>query len=679
MRKWTPDFAAGPIGLEVEALLRDYVLKLRVAGLAQSALKMVARPDDVRSARGAWGYVALEAADAGFIWYRTRTWRSLQDPVVIAVDSVVGLVGVTLGTRSMTTRSQLEDTAWTNRQLESRFTGAPIGDRHAGRLLTVLGMHLLPIVVWPPPCTGRRIARLLLLPLAGGATQWTVISRRMRDEAVKLDVTVARWALEELAVAIVNETESFRTTVLGPIPDALRQMRDALPTDRAAAAAIAASEERRLRLWMVGAERRATSRTDAERVVRMDVVEADIRRLSRAIQGGGRVLFSTFDVIGLSKRTHRDPRVARIARCASAARGLVGAAVATDLLRSRFDERSVQRLVSVTDLLMVGAAEWHRRAEGDAQPLARWVERLVWEVAATSGAARVDTPELRFVHAAIAAICAGFRLTDRGTGPATTHGRSRARGASPLRPSRQRAAAAVHDVVMVEVTAHQTLRLFERAVEQGKKLTASSIDLGAQWDELGELQLRQRAFIHDGVLQLLAAMRSATIDDGALSGWISRELSRLESTLTGPAARDGLDRWNQADLTAAVEELVDEFAARGLTVLTETWAPPEWIRPSVGTVVGIVREGLNNVLKHTDQRWAWLSVAPAEDQRSVTVRVTDFATADAQFVPGSGTGTRLMMSLARRIDADLDWLFTTSGGTQVRLVVHDRPVASVPV
>ena len=174
---------------------------------------------------------------------------------------------------------------------------------------------------------------------------------------------------------------------------------------------------------------------------------------------------------------------------------------------------------------------------------------------------------------------------------------------------------------------------------------------------------RQRAVVHDGVLQLLGAVLAGYLETPVLERWIADERVRVVAMIDHPdlVRRPPATR----SLAGAVSQLADEFLLRGLNVDTACGAVPAWADATAPSVVGLVREALANVAKHTSCAGAAVTVATTGEWVAVTV--TDESTSVASVIPGSGVGTTAMAECAASLGADIEWRCPATGGTTMCL------------
>lgn len=659
--QWTPDFTAGAAGLELETILNRYHHAYRATAIASGALKLVARPEEVRNPRQAWAALALECADAVYVWRRTRTWQSMLDPWVTSADAVLGVASVALGSRAMHVQPQVNGTAWTNRMLAVRVAAFPLGDRHGLPLFAGVGSQVLPHLMRRDRDARRRIIGHLTPLLIRAVSQALLLSHQMRRAARVIDARALRWADAELDAALVAEEAHFLDTVLAPSPQVLDEISALLVVDRAAAVALAAAEECRIRSWLTNAASAPASISTVSpeaRAAHLDVVEAGVRRLSRRLRGGTRLGSSVADLVRLAGRDHHHPGAAKVAAGAFTARGILGAALFFEWFTG-VDEETSRRVESVADVLVTVAAGLHQHAERHEPPVVAWFERHGYEVSATSAAALGHTPRKARVGHVLSAIRAVVAAADRSTAPDASAGRTD----SGRRTAVQRLAAAANEVVIVQSTTREVERAAWAVVEQARQLTLATLEVDGHWSLLDDLRVRHRTFVHNGIAQVLTAVSAGRHDDPAMLAWLHQERVRIEVRLgREPAAGPG-------DLEKIVATLVDRFAERGAMLMAQAYDLPAWTSAIGGTVGEIITEAVNNVVKHVPDSWIWLGILDREDG-TVLVRICDFGTDFPVFLPGSGTGTETMQALAAMIDADIEWFQTSSGGTEVRIVLR---------
>ena len=659
--QWTPDFTAGAAGLELETILNRFHRGYRAIAIASGALKLVARPEEVRDRRRAWCALALECADAVYVWRRTRTWQSLLDPWVTSADAALGIATVALGSQAMHVQPQVDGTAWTNRMVAVRVAAFPLGDRHGLPLIAGVGSQLLPHLMRRDHDARRRIIGHLAPPVTSAFAQALMLSHQMRRAARVIDARALRWADAELDAALVAEEAHFLDTVLAPCPQVLDEISALLVVDRAAAVALAAAEECRIRSWLTNeavAPASPSTVTPEARAAHLDVVEAGVRRLSRRLRAGIRLGSSVADLVRLAGRDHHHPGAAKVAAGAIATRGLIGAALFFEWFPG-IDEETSRLVESAADVLAIAATGLHQHAERHDPPVVAWIERLVYEVSATSAAPVGHTPRKRRVGYALSGIRAVVAAADRDAAPDALAGN----GDRRRRTAVQRLAAAANEVVIVATTFRQVEHGSWAAIDQARQLTLATLEVDGHWSLLDDLRVRHRSFVHNGIAQVLTAVSAGRHDDPALLAWLHQERVRIDVRLGRTTSAE------PGDLEAIVAALVDRFAERGAMLMAQAYDLPAWTSEIGGTVGEIITEAVNNVVKHVPDSWTWLGILDREDG-TVLVRICDFGTDFPVFLPGSGTGTETMQALAAMIDADIEWFQTSSGGTEVRIVLR---------
>ncbi|MFN8052689.1 MAG: hypothetical protein U0Q22_14675 [Acidimicrobiales bacterium] len=657
---WTPDFDAGVAELEVESTLAKFQLLHRCSLIASGVLQVLARPEEVVRPALAWGTLSLDGANAAFVWWRSRRWRSLLSPEIAAVDRLAGLASVTLGTRAVSTASQAEGFAWTNRSLVGRSTAAPFTSTAARDRAAAFALLLLPHVAWPPGgrCRdGRTVLRHVAPGLVMGTAQSFFTSNAFRRRGKVIDERAAVVAGSGVEQALRNETLQFVAEVLRPTLDTLASARHDLRDQPDRAVALAGAEEIRIRAWL----RASSAVLEAPVQVDMtdDIVVSDRtnERIIRLIEGNARLLTSALALFALRRRGGGNT----IAAATLAVRGIVGSTIMSDTITARIGLQRIQPLLSATDVAAVAATGWHQMSSPLDRRIAGWAEEFVYGVAATTGTARNDA-SARLSSAFIS----GNRVIVAMSAP---------------RPLGRRLAAAADELLLVNCTACLLRGIVDAAFEQNRLLTESSTSLAAQEhrDLLRDLRIGRHALLHDGPAQVLGALAGGGFDPVVMTRWLDREIARLDEAI----------EWieqamppEQPPLADAIADLADEFGARGVVVHSSVPTVPDWVDEHGRAVTGIVREALNNVQKHARGREAWIALDPSDDiavvtiadspsrRRGATAPTRPRATAQRRPGSGGGTGTRTMAALARQAGGDIAWRPLPGGGTEVRLTVR---------
>ncbi|MFD0690509.1 sensor histidine kinase [Actinomadura fibrosa] len=159
-------------------------------------------------------------------------------------------------------------------------------------------------------------------------------------------------------------------------------------------------------------------------------------------------------------------------------------------------------------------------------------------------------------------------------------------------------------------------------------------------DRPRRLPVRDARVLHDTVLTTLTAIARGGLDHRAaeVRARCARDADRLRRMLTGAAPAD---RGGPADRLAAVAATAE---ALGLRVHLRQDALPALPAPLADAMAGAAGEALNNVLRHSGAREAWLTVSC--DARTVVLRVVDRG---AGFDPSSvRAGFGLRHSIAGR-------------------------------
>lgn len=639
--RWTPDFTAGIAELEIEAILTRYHLLHRASLVASGALQVLARPEDVVRRGAAWSALGMEAATTAVAWRRTRRWESMLAPEIAALDAM-GIVTVTLESRAMSSAAQSAGFMWTNQNLIVRGAAAPLTSERWGEGLLALATVLAPHVLWPPErgdqAPLRHIAPRLALATATSFATATVLRRL----ATRIDDRAASDAAAAARAVIDAERAAFVDDVLAPSAVALRAAAELVHAEPETARAIASQEEERLRVWLRRNDERLDEPFPIDTAAQVASTAARVERLTHKVRAGVRVGTSLLAWTEMRRSPHRTTLPA----VANGLRAAMSVAALSDAANDRWAPLRSQRALAAIDVATAATALLHESRHRGDRRVAGWSDELAYGVAATPATVGHDAGAARVTSTAVAALRAAAALTRR-------------------RPWSQRLAGAANDALLMGSTASLVRGTVDSIIEQARHLTeASTAHAASSHDgELRERRLHQHGLVHDGPAQVCHAVATGLAEGERAATWLESEAARLDAVLAGaPTPARSIDE--------ALPELAAEFSREGLSVVVDCGAMPEWSRPLGEPVLRIVREGLRNVHKHTDSVSAWVGALDKGD--GVVVTVVDFSSDPNPFEPGTGTGTRTMLALARVIDARLSWMHTPTGGTEMRLEVPRR-------
>lgn len=642
--RWTPDFSAGVAELEVEAILTRYHLLHRASLVASGALQVLARPEDVVRRGAAWGALGLEAVTTACAWRRTRRWESMLAPEIAALDAA-GAVTVTLESRAVTTAAQATGFMWTNQNLIVRGAAAPLTSERGVDRLVALATVLAPHVLWPPERGDRAPLRHIAPRLALATATSLATATVLRRQAARIDARAAADAADAARAVVDRERTDFEDEVLAPAVLALRAAAALVYDEPETARAIAAQEEERLRGWLRRNDERLDEPFPIDTAAQVAATVDRVERLTHQVRAGVRAGTSLLAWWELRRSPGRTtvPAIANGLRLTTSI-----AAMAAPSPRRSTPLRSRWALTAVDAATVVTASAYERRHAADRR-VRGWVDELSYGVAATPATAGRDGAAASATSATstlVGAIRVGVALTRRAPWP-------------------QRVAGAANEALLLGSTAWLVRGTVASIVERVRHLTEASTEHAAALHdrELRERRLHQHGLVHDGPAQVCHAVAAGIVEGRRAATWLEAEAARIDAVLAGaPTPSRSIDE--------ALGELAGEFQREGLTVVVDCGPMPEWSRRLGEPVLRIVREGLRNVHKHTDSVSAWVGGLDKGD--GVVVTVLDFSSDPNPFVPGTGTGTRTMLALARVIDAELSWMHTPAGGTEMRLEIPRR-------
>jgi hypothetical protein len=628
---------------EIEHLMARGYLAYRGALVASAALRMLAKPEEVAHPTGAWAALAIDGGSAAAEAAIAQARRSACGPAIAAVEAISGAAMGLLAVRSIGEFGWERGATWSCGSNDWRASGASVTSlRPAARLAGLLAQSI-PYLAAPGRPGGRQLRRQMLPELITFAVQGVLLTDSLRWRARQIDAGAADLAGEQTRLTLTLEEAALRRDVLSSTIDTLTSVRDLLGTDRQQARELAVIEERRLRSWLEANAALLTSTLSVDTAEEEAGSEERMRQVSRLVESGMRLTSTVLTLARLISSPDRTSRTV-VAMGAVAARGVAS----ITLLTNRVEPQVRQRMLALADLAAVASAELLQiQLEQTDAPIG-WLQSYCVACAATAGTIDGEPDVAHRTAAAIASVRAASRL--RGTGPRF-----------------RRWAAATDELISLGSSTLIGRWLISTGIAQSRALTATSTALAMERNhfDLEARRLRQQAFVHDGAVQVLLWVGKDDLDDDQLRHWIDQELPRLESVAQGDGETLALSP--ASSLAQAISDLIDGFRRLGVTVDLAIESVPA-LPPDMGlTIVEILNEALTNVFKHTIERSARCQVTTVGGD--LVARVTDHGTSARQIDPGSGMGTRMMISLAETIDGSLDWRTTPAGGTEVTLAI----------
>lgn len=628
---------------EIEHLMARGYLAYRGALVASAALRMLAKPEEVAHPAGAWAALAIDGGSAVAEAAMAQARRSACVPAIATVEAVSGVMMGLMAVRSIGEFGWERGATWSCGSNDWRASGASVTSlRPAVRLAGLLAQSI-PYLAAPGRPGGGQLRRQMLPELITFAVQGALLTDSLRWRARQIDARAADLAGEQTRLTLTLEEAALRRDVLASTIETLTKVRDLLGTDRQLARDLAVIEERRLRSWLEANAALLTSALSIDTADEEAGSEERIRQVSCLVESGMRLTSTVLALARLIGSPGRTPRTVLVMG-AVAGRGIAS----ITLLSNRVEPRARQRVLALADLAAVASAELLQTQLDKTGAPTGWLQAFCVACAATAGTVDGDPAIAHRTAAAIATVRAGSRL--RGIG-------------SRLR----RWAAASDELISLGSSTLIGRWLISTVIAQSRTLTATSTALAMERNhfDLEARRLRHQAFVHDGAVQVLLWVGKDDLDDDQLRHWIDQELPRLESVAQGDG--DTFASSFASSVAQAISDLIEGFRRLGLTVELTIDAVPA-LPPDVGlTIVEILNEAMTNVFKHTIERSATCQVTTVGGD--LVARVTDHGTSARPVDPGSGMGTRMMISLAETIHGKLDWRTTAAGGTEVTLAI----------
>lgn len=630
---------------ELEQLLATGFLAYRAAVAASGLLRMVSRPDDMSNRRLGWTAFVIDASSAAFEARSVRRSRTLRTTSAAASEAISGALVAGIGARAMSPQAWINGTGWTLGSSLWRASGTAVTDLRWWVRAVGFSAQVLPYALRRIDSSGpiRRVANVLPDMTAFGIEGLLMVNS-LRARSRRIDARADELAEQQLRLVLAQEETALRDEVLHATAQQAENVRVLLRSDRAAAIVLAEAEQIRLRRWLESNAQLLTEELPVDTTSDVADAEAAIRGATRTIEAAMRTLSSA---LALSKASHhpfRDRRVARALQTVVIARLLVGITLVLPVA-----PRSRQRAIAVVDLVATILLSVAEVADGRNDGGIGWLQGFLVSCAATAGTVDGDPALSAATGAAISLVRSLVPLADD-------------------RPTRRKIAASADEVVSHAASAALSRWLISTALTQARQLTQTSTALATRSAQvnLEASRLRSQAFVHDGAVQMLMWIGKDDLSDDQLETWLDREVERLKSL----TRVDG--DVHQSSIEDGIADLVDGFSRLGMTVSLDCELIPTHTPMLGATVVEIMNEALTNVFKHTTNRTAHCQARMVGGR--LVVSVLDFETKGAQVIPGTGTGTATMASLATVIGADLTWTATPAGGTMVTLTTTlDEP------
>ncbi|HEY4378419.1 MAG TPA: ATP-binding protein, partial [Acidimicrobiales bacterium] len=598
----------------------------------------------------AWTALAIDGGSAVAEAAIAQARRSACRPIIAAVEAISGATMGLLAVRSIGEFGWERGATWSCGSNDWRASGASVTSLRPAVRLAGLVAQSIPYLAGPSRPGGRQLRRQMLPELITFAVQGVLLTDSLRWRARQIDAGAADLAGEQTRLTLTLEEAALRRDVLSSTIETLTTVRDLLGTDRQLARDLAVAEERRLRSWLEANAALLTATLSVDTADEEAGSEERMRQVSRLVESGMRLTSTVLTLARLIAAPDRSFRTV-LAMGAVAGRGVAS----ISLLTNSGEPQVRQRVLALADLAAVASIELLQSQLEQTGAATGWLQSYCVACAATAGTVDGGPAVAHPTAVAIAAGRAALRLRGPGT-------------------RLRRWAAATDELISLGSSTLVGRWLISTGIAQSRALTATATALALERNhfDLEARRLRHQAFVHDGAVQVLLWVGKDDLDDDQLRHWIDQELPRLESVAMGEG--DSLALSPASTLAQAISDLIDGFRRLGVTVELAIDALPA-LPPDTGlTIVEILNEALTNVFKHTIERSARCQVTAVGG--NLVARVTDDGTGSRPVNPGSGMGTRMMLSLADTIDGDLTWRPTPTGGTEVTLVV---PLDDIPL
>ncbi len=622
---------------DIDRLIADVYLRYRGALAVSAALRSLAHPESIESNRANLAVLIAEAASWAVLTGRVARRKRLDDTAII-FEALNSVALSSIGFRSLSAEEWGRGKAWTTGSALWRAAGVGMFERRPGRSAMLLAVQCLPYLV-----DGRRAEVVSRADSMGVlcmlVTFWTAgrqLSAGLRRRATQIDETVGMAATAQFDQAVASEQATLREAVLKRTANVLAEIEAELAQDRDRATRLAVEEERRLRRWLnQDVELVAEMRHEIEQPTTESAGEGGLLVFVKRLEAAFRTV-STSIMVAQLIADRRAWTTRGLGPMTAIAATLHSSVISAALLRRGAKLR--RERIAAADIAMsilTSAAEQRELRRGH-----RCGYLVAYAITLGPSAGSLDVQNRRasipMIIGAVRAIAALDEVGDWW----------------------RRCAAGLDEFLLISVSWWVSQWCARAALDQTILLSRRLSELANRRSgaRLEAVRLRDRAFVHDGAVQVLMWVGKDDLDVDQLRRWIRDERLKVEAAAAG--ATDDID----SAVSDALDDLFSGFRRIGMSISADLEAPslpPEHAR----VLIDIANESITNIFKHTPTRSAEVRLCRHGSDLLLTIE-DEGGSGEAR--PGSGVGTRTMSARARQIGADLSWS-STERGTKVSL------------
>lgn len=579
-----------------------------------------AKPHDALSS----AVLALNALSLPYLCRR----RGFDDPVVAWRDAFAasGATALALGLGGPTQAGPwLHLTRWSP---SAQWTSAGVsllGRPGVSRVLR-FGAIVAPFTVWGHG--RRRLAAqgapaAALTAFAANAIAGRAIISGLHSAAREIDRRNTRLVEEQERNSIREQDADIRRSVVGVSLEALQSIATVLGGDRAAAAELAAIEERRLRAWIESADSHPLAARDNTSVPPDELTEETSATIEHFLLVA-EALLRVASAAQVAFESGQRPRPIGAAPFA-----VVAVAQAARSIERLAGRKGTRRAFVTSDVAAISVATAFELGIARRGGVPGWSDGYAQAMAACAGL----TDDVSLARTAVAAV-AGVRAIGNLLAPG---------------PPRERLGRAAANATMAGATVWMSHRFNTLAHGLATELSASAAALAQTRADraIEDVRRRHHHLLHDSVLQVLVWLQKPDLSDAQLSGWLANVTSRLLAEASGEDVAP-------PSLSVGLGELVSAFDFLGVS--SEVTIPDRLDDVPADTaicILDVVNEALTNVLKHSTDRSPSVEIRRAGD-RLITVRIANILTNPVNGPLRRGTGTRAMIERATSVHGDVE-------------------------